>query len=158
MTFPDTEVRADVGGEADDATVIAESLARPERFAVIFDRYFAEVHRYAERRLGTEAADEIASDTFLAAFGKRDRYRPGEPTTTRWRRGSAHSSAVPSSPARWPRCPGANGTSCCSSPSPSSATRKWRRRSASPMAGDDDLRPDGFRPWALAARAARGGP
>ena len=89
MTFPDTEVRADVVGEADDATVIAESLARPERFAVIFDRYFAEVHRYAERRLGTEAADEIASDTFLAAFGKRDRYRPGGPSARPWLYGIA---------------------------------------------------------------------
>jgi RNA polymerase sigma-70 factor, ECF subfamily len=46
---------------------------------VIFDRYFAEVHRYVERRLGTEAADEIASDTFLVAFGRRERYRPERP-------------------------------------------------------------------------------
>jgi RNA polymerase sigma-70 factor (ECF subfamily) len=73
VAFPEVGVQA--GGDVDDAAIITESLARPERFAVIFDRYFAEVHRYAERRVGTDAADEIASDTFLVAFGKRERYR-----------------------------------------------------------------------------------
>lgn len=32
--------------------------------------------RDRERRLGTEAADEIASETFLTAFRKRDSFGP----------------------------------------------------------------------------------
>ena len=84
MAFPEVGVQA--GGDVDDAAIITESLARPERFAVIFDRYFAEVHRYAERRVGTDAADEIASDTFLVAFGKRERYRVERRDARPWQR------------------------------------------------------------------------
>ena len=58
MTIPDTQVRPD--RDVCDSVVIAESLRRPDRFAEIFDRYFADIHRYVERRLDTEAADEIA--------------------------------------------------------------------------------------------------
>jgi RNA polymerase sigma-70 factor (ECF subfamily) len=87
VTFPETRARAD--GDIDDAAIITESLRQPERFAVIFDRYFAEVHRYVERRLGTDAADEIASDTFLTAFGKRERYRTERSTARPWLYGIA---------------------------------------------------------------------
>jgi RNA polymerase sigma factor (sigma-70 family) len=87
VAFPEVGVRP--AGEVDDAAIIAESLAQPERFAVIFDRYFAEVHRYVERRVGTEAADEIASDTFLAAFGKRGRYRAERRDARPWLYGIA---------------------------------------------------------------------
>jgi RNA polymerase sigma-70 factor (ECF subfamily) len=87
VTFPEIRVRAD--GEVDDAAIIAESVEQPEQFAVIFDRYFAEVHRYVERRLDTEAADEIAADTFLVAFGKRERYRPERCDARPWLYGIA---------------------------------------------------------------------
>ena len=56
----------------------------PQRFAVIFDRYFPEVHRYVERRLGTEAADDLAADTFLVAFGERGRYPPEQRNARPW--------------------------------------------------------------------------
>ncbi|MBB4938935.1 hypothetical protein FHR32_003240 [Streptosporangium album] len=42
-------------------------------FDRIFDAHFAEIHRYIARRLDTHAADDLAADTFLAAF--RDRAR-----------------------------------------------------------------------------------
>lgn len=87
MTFPEARVRLDSG--VDDAAIISESLRLPERFAVIFDRYFAELHRYVERRLGTEAADELASDTFLIAFARRDRYRPQQRNARPWLYGIA---------------------------------------------------------------------
>jgi RNA polymerase sigma factor (sigma-70 family) len=74
---------------ASDADIIGESRQRPERFAVIFDRYFAEVHRYIERRLGSDLADDLASDTFLAAFGKRDRYDTDRPVARPWLYGIA---------------------------------------------------------------------
>jgi DNA-directed RNA polymerase specialized sigma24 family protein len=59
---------------ADDAREVACSLREPERFGIIFDRYFAEIHQYIARRLGSDAADDIAAETFLTAFRKRRRF------------------------------------------------------------------------------------
>jgi RNA polymerase sigma factor (sigma-70 family) len=87
VTIPEIEVCA--GSDVDDGVIIAESARQPDRFAVIFDRYFADIHRYVERRLGTEAADEIASDTFLTAFRKRDSYRTGSASARPWLYGIA---------------------------------------------------------------------
>jgi DNA-directed RNA polymerase specialized sigma24 family protein len=60
---------------ARDATVIEESWAAPERFGAIFDAYFAEIHTYVARRIGPDNASDIAAETFLAAFRKRDTER-----------------------------------------------------------------------------------
>jgi len=57
-----------------DAMLIARSLAEPEVFASIFDRHFAAIHRYLARRVGTERADELASQTFAVAFERRARF------------------------------------------------------------------------------------
>lgn len=57
-----------------DASIIERSRDAPEWFSVIFDRYFTAIHRYAASRLGPGAADDVASETFLAAFDQRDRY------------------------------------------------------------------------------------
>lgn len=57
-----------------DAAVMALSLREPEVFAEIFHRHFAEIHRYIARRLGSDAADDIAAETFLAAFRQRQRF------------------------------------------------------------------------------------
>jgi RNA polymerase sigma-70 factor (ECF subfamily) len=57
-----------------DAGVIERSLREPEAFAAIFDRYYAEIHGYVARRLGQGAADDTASETFLVAFARRERY------------------------------------------------------------------------------------
>jgi RNA polymerase sigma factor (sigma-70 family) len=57
-----------------DAAVIEESVADPERFAEIFDRHVAEIYRYAARRLGQQAAADVVSEVFLAAFRNRSRY------------------------------------------------------------------------------------
>ena len=75
--------------EASDADIIGESRHQPERFAAIFDRHFSEVHRYVERRLGGDIADDIASDTFLTAFGKRDSYDTSRPDARPWLYGIA---------------------------------------------------------------------
>ncbi|MEU4536060.1 RNA polymerase sigma factor [Streptosporangium sp. NPDC023825] len=69
--------RGAVPGEfavASDAGVIRLSLRDPERFAEIFHRYFAAIHRYASARLGADAADDVAAETFLVAFRQRERY------------------------------------------------------------------------------------
>ena len=72
-----------------DASVIAASLAEPDRFAEIFDRHFATVFRFAERRVGRDQAAEIASETFARAFAKRGSFRPEAVDALPWLLGIA---------------------------------------------------------------------
>lgn len=74
---------------ARDAIAIEESRSAPERFGAIFDAYFAEIHAYVARRIGPENASDIAAETFLAAFRKRDRYDPGRAGVRTWLYGFA---------------------------------------------------------------------
>jgi RNA polymerase sigma factor (sigma-70 family) len=67
-------VQRDAPAVADDAVIIERSWLEPEQFAALFDRHAPLIHRYAARRIGREAADDLVADTFLAAFGKRRRY------------------------------------------------------------------------------------
>lgn len=60
--------------EDSDARVIARSRDEPERFAVLFDRHAGAVHRYAARRLGPEAAEDLMAETFVTAFQRRHTY------------------------------------------------------------------------------------
>jgi RNA polymerase sigma-70 factor, ECF subfamily len=57
-----------------DAMVIGQSLAEPERFAAIFERYFGQIHQYLARRIGRKTADDLAAEVFVIAFAQRDRY------------------------------------------------------------------------------------
>jgi RNA polymerase sigma factor (sigma-70 family) len=57
-----------------DAPLIEQSWAKPEQFAVIFRRYFTEIHSYLSRRVGADAADDLAAEVFLAAFARRKHY------------------------------------------------------------------------------------
>ncbi|MFF5211598.1 RNA polymerase sigma factor [Streptosporangium sp. NPDC000396] len=57
--------------EAEDAHVLKESLRVPERFGVLYDRYFTKIHRYVAGRLGTQTADDLTAEIFLAAFHSR---------------------------------------------------------------------------------------
>ncbi|GAA2128619.1 RNA polymerase sigma factor [Streptomyces synnematoformans] len=72
-----------------DAAVIEESLDRPEAFAELYDRHAPAIHRYAARRLGTGAADDITADTFLAAFRARARFDTGRASARPWLYGIA---------------------------------------------------------------------
>jgi RNA polymerase sigma factor (sigma-70 family) len=72
-----------------DASVIASSLAEPERFAEIFDRHFATVFRFAERRVGRDQASEVASETMTRAFAKRGSFRPDAIDALPWLLGIA---------------------------------------------------------------------
>jgi DNA-directed RNA polymerase specialized sigma24 family protein len=73
-------VRATLAGSGNldtassDARLIELSRREPERFAEVFDRYHAEIHGYVSRRLGPSLADDLASETFLIAFARRQRY------------------------------------------------------------------------------------
>ena len=60
--------------EESDARVIERSRDEPELFAVLFDRHADTVHRYAARRLGPEAAEDLMAETFTTAFQRRHTY------------------------------------------------------------------------------------
>ncbi|WP_433252553.1 RNA polymerase sigma factor [Streptosporangium sp. CA-135522] len=58
----------------DDSTIIDASLRDPERFAELFDRHAAVLHRYVVRRLGPDHAEDVVAEAFTRAFAKRHRY------------------------------------------------------------------------------------
>jgi RNA polymerase sigma factor (sigma-70 family) len=80
---------ADGGALVTDAQVIIQSFDDPERFAVIFGRHADEIHRYAARRLGGQAAGDVVSEVFLAAFRNRGRYRADRADARPWLYGIA---------------------------------------------------------------------
>jgi RNA polymerase sigma factor (sigma-70 family) len=63
-------------GADTDAAVIRASLADPDRFTAIYDRYAAMLYRYAYQRVGPEIAEDVVAETFLSAFRGRASYRP----------------------------------------------------------------------------------
>jgi RNA polymerase sigma-70 factor (ECF subfamily) len=79
MPVPQGEPPPDVT----DEDLLAESLATPERFATIFDRYAPVVHGYLSRRVGA-LADDLVSETFLLAFRGRNGYVPGRAPVRAW--------------------------------------------------------------------------
>jgi RNA polymerase sigma factor (sigma-70 family) len=72
-----------------DAEIIERSWPEPERFAEVFDRHAAHIHRYVARRLGRDVAGDVVAETFLAAFGKRHGYDLGRPDARPWLYGIA---------------------------------------------------------------------
>ncbi|WP_084963814.1 RNA polymerase sigma factor [Thermoactinospora rubra] len=75
--------------DLDDAELISRSRDDPEQFAELFDRHARQIHRYAARRLGTQAADDIVAETFLTAFRRRDSYDPAHKLARPWLYGIA---------------------------------------------------------------------
>lgn len=74
---------------ADDAAIIERSWHEPACFAEVFDRHAPHLHRYVARRLGRQAADDLAAETFLVAFGRRRRYDVARPDARPWLYGIA---------------------------------------------------------------------
>ena len=72
-----------------DEAVLAESLSSPESFGELYSRYFAEIYRYLAGRLGPDAADDLAAETFLAAFRRRNTFDPGLGAVRPWLYGIA---------------------------------------------------------------------
>src|SRR3954447_24091845 len=72
-----------------DAAIIVRSVREPDCFAEVFDRYFVPLHGFLARRLGQTLADDLASDTFLIAFARRDRYDAAYPDARPWLYGIA---------------------------------------------------------------------
>jgi RNA polymerase sigma-70 factor (ECF subfamily) len=72
-----------------DASLIAASRTEPERFAGLFHRHAPAIMRYAARRLGRDAAEDVVAETFLVAFGRRSRYDLARPDARPWLYGIA---------------------------------------------------------------------
>jgi RNA polymerase sigma factor (sigma-70 family) len=68
-----TQAAAETSADT-DAAVIRASLADPDRFAAIYDRYASMLYRYAYQRVGPEIADDVVAESFLAAFRGRASY------------------------------------------------------------------------------------
>ncbi|MFC4589485.1 RNA polymerase sigma factor [Sphaerisporangium corydalis] len=77
------------GPGVDEAAEVRLSLAEPERFAVVFEAYFAEIHRYVAARLGAGAAEDVVADVFLSAFRNRSRYDAEQGGVRAWLYGIA---------------------------------------------------------------------
>jgi len=77
------------GPPSDDGAIVEQSLQRPEQFGALYDRYAADIHRYAARRLGEGAADDVASETFLIAFRARRRFDASAASARPWLYGIA---------------------------------------------------------------------
>uniref|UniRef100_UPI003F495D40 RNA polymerase sigma factor n=1 Tax=Nonomuraea bangladeshensis TaxID=404385 RepID=UPI003F495D40 len=75
--------------ESDDTTAITASVREPERFAVLYDRYFEEIYRYLSLQLGQQAAEDLAAETFLTAFRKRQTFDPERGVVRPWLYGIA---------------------------------------------------------------------
>jgi RNA polymerase sigma factor (sigma-70 family) len=72
-----------------DADTIAASVARPERFAAIFDRHFDALHGYLARRAGAGRAEDLAANTFVIAFERRGTFRAEADSARPWLLGIA---------------------------------------------------------------------
>lgn len=68
----------------DDTRIITASLSEPERFTGVYDRHYTAVYRYVSGRLGWQAADDVAAETFLIAFRRRADFDPGRGVVRAW--------------------------------------------------------------------------
>lgn len=73
-----------MGPPSTDSEAIADSIAAPPAFAAVFDRHFAAIHAYLQRRIGRDLADELSAQTFLVAFDNRGRYDTSRPDARPW--------------------------------------------------------------------------
>jgi RNA polymerase sigma-70 factor, ECF subfamily len=72
-----------------DAEILARTPTEPELFGILFDRHFATIHRYLERRVGRDGADELVAEVFRIAFERRARFRALHESALPWLYGLA---------------------------------------------------------------------
>jgi RNA polymerase sigma-70 factor, ECF subfamily len=68
----------------DDAQLIARSVTDGRSFELLFDRHYRRIHRFCSARAGVDAADDLASETFVVAFRRRADYDSTYPDATSW--------------------------------------------------------------------------
>lgn len=69
--------------------MIRDAVGTPAVFAVIFDRHYPTVHRYLARRVGSQAADDLASETFARALAAVALFDGDQPSARPWLLGIA---------------------------------------------------------------------
>ena len=62
----------------------AAPVTGSDRFTEVHDRHFTEVYRYVAGRLGTQAAEDVAAETFLVAFDRRGTFDPTRGDLRAW--------------------------------------------------------------------------
>ncbi len=77
------------GSRLSDADIVKASIHEPGRFGEIFDRYADDILRYVSARLGSNLAEDVTAETFLAAFGARARYDLSRENARPWLYGIA---------------------------------------------------------------------
>ncbi|MGP3936805.1 RNA polymerase sigma factor [Nonomuraea sp. KM88] len=75
---------ADLGEQVTDAELVAQYRRNSDRFTEVHDRYFRDIYLYVAGRLDTQAAEDIAAETFLLAFDQRDRFDPARGGLRPW--------------------------------------------------------------------------
>ncbi len=73
-----------------DVEVVACSVGDSSAFAVLFDRYQADVRRYVARRVGSEVGDDLSSEVFVRAFRARGSCRAAHGSVLPWLLGTAN--------------------------------------------------------------------
>lgn len=74
---------------ASDAELFRRSVDEPRQFGEIFERHAPSVLRYVARRLGQDAAEDVAAETFLIAFERRADFDPTYESARPWLLGIA---------------------------------------------------------------------
>ena len=67
-----------------DSEAIRDSLAEPDRFGIVFERHFGDIYGYIARRLGSDAATDVAAEVFCQAFKSRHRFDPSQASARPW--------------------------------------------------------------------------
>jgi RNA polymerase sigma-70 factor (ECF subfamily) len=72
-----------------DGELIAAACADPHAFTAVFDRHYDAIAGWLRRRVERALADELAAETFLQAFGARERYDRARADARPWLYGIA---------------------------------------------------------------------
>jgi RNA polymerase sigma factor (sigma-70 family) len=70
--------------ERRDADLISGSVDDPARFGAVFDRHAATIYRFAWRRVGAVAAEDVTAETFRLAFERRANFDPTRGDVLPW--------------------------------------------------------------------------
>lgn len=79
-----------MGPSDSDAAVIAESLIRPARFSLVYERHLQTVVRYLSRRVGSDVAEDLTAEVFVRAFRRREKFSAQHETALPWLLGIAN--------------------------------------------------------------------
>jgi RNA polymerase sigma factor (sigma-70 family) len=75
---------AGTGVRVTDADLAARIPREPELFTEVHDRYFVAIYQYVAGRLGAQTAEDIAAETFLVAFDRRNTFDAGRGDVRVW--------------------------------------------------------------------------